>query len=192
MLTPGERKALIFLAVLFLTGGAVRMVRAIQTEKPLTPAAAVDSADLAAQLAAVEARRAQGVGRSAPAGARTMGGAVGTTVPDSTPPRSSRRGGGAPTLRTARVPRVRTLREGAGPAPPVVSAGPLDVDQATEAELERLPRVGPSLARRIVEDRAAHGAFGSLVGLGRVKGIGPGMQRLLAPVVTFSGVVRMR
>ena len=62
----------------------------------------------------------------------------------------------------------------------------IDVDRATAAELEALPRIGPALAKRIVDDRAANGPFGSLDGLQRVKGIGPAMARVLAPRVTFS------
>ena len=50
----------------------------------------------------------------------------------------------------------------------------VDVDRADALEIERLPRVGPGLARRIVDDRAAKGPFGSLQGLGRVPGVGVG------------------
>jgi len=49
----------------------------------------------------------------------------------------------------------------------------VDVNTATVVELERLPGIGPSLARRIVEDRVAHGPFQRLEELQRVKGIGP-------------------
>lgn len=66
----------------------------------------------------------------------------------------------------------------------------IDVDIATAEELEQLPRVGPALAERIVADRDSLGQFGSLEELGRVRGIGPAMLKLLAPVTTFSGRVR--
>ncbi|HXY69065.1 MAG TPA: helix-hairpin-helix domain-containing protein [Gemmatimonadales bacterium] len=65
----------------------------------------------------------------------------------------------------------------------------VDVDRAPADELQRLPRVGPALARRIVEEREAHGPFGSLEGLARVAGIGPRLRRGLEPHVTFGGVV---
>jgi competence protein ComEA len=68
----------------------------------------------------------------------------------------------------------------------------IDVDRASAAELERLPRVGPELARRIAADRDAHGPFGSLGGLDRVSGIGAAMLRELDRAVTFSGVARPR
>jgi competence protein ComEA len=63
----------------------------------------------------------------------------------------------------------------------------VDVDAAPIAELARLPKVGPRLAKVIVADRQAHGAFGSLAGLDRVPGIGPGLLKVLAPHVVFNG-----
>lgn len=61
----------------------------------------------------------------------------------------------------------------------------VDIDRAPAAELERLPHVGPALARRIVADRAANGPFRSLEGLQRVRGIGPAIARHLQGHVTF-------
>ena len=66
----------------------------------------------------------------------------------------------------------------------------VDVDRADAAELERLPRVGRELARRIVDEREARGPFGGLEGLRRVPGFGPAMLRALERTATFSGVVR--
>ncbi|MBS2032099.1 MAG: helix-hairpin-helix domain-containing protein [Deltaproteobacteria bacterium] len=57
---------------------------------------------------------------------------------------------------------------------------PLDVNQATEAELDALPGIGAQLAQRIVAERKAHGPFANLEALERVPGIGPGKLRLLA------------
>src|SRR5262245_60696965 len=64
----------------------------------------------------------------------------------------------------------------------------VDLDRAAADEIERLPRVGPELARRIVADREAHGPFGSLEGLGRVSGLGTATLRLMEPFAQFSGV----
>jgi competence protein ComEA len=55
----------------------------------------------------------------------------------------------------------------------------LRLNEASEAELESLPGVGPSLARRIVAARP-YRAFGDL---DRVRGIGPAKLRTLAPLV---------
>ena len=63
----------------------------------------------------------------------------------------------------------------------------VDVDVATADELTRLPKVGPRLAKTIVADRQAHGAFGGLAGLDRVSGIGPALLKVLEPHVAFGG-----
>ena len=64
----------------------------------------------------------------------------------------------------------------------------IDVDRATAAEVARLPRVGLALAKTIVAEREAKGPFGSLEGLDRVTGIGPGLLAAVAPNVKFSGL----
>ena len=63
----------------------------------------------------------------------------------------------------------------------------IDVDVAPASELARLPKVGPRLAKVIVADRQAHGSFGSMEGLDRVAGIGPGLLKTLGPHLAFSG-----
>lgn len=63
----------------------------------------------------------------------------------------------------------------------------INVDLASPTELTRLPKVGIRLAKVIVADRQAHGSFGSLAGLDRVSGIGPGLLKTLSPHVAFSG-----
>ncbi|MGE0792153.1 MAG: ComEA family DNA-binding protein [Sandaracinaceae bacterium] len=49
----------------------------------------------------------------------------------------------------------------------------LDVNAAGTADLELLPRIGPTLAQRIVDDRRENGPFPSVEALTRVRGIGP-------------------
>ncbi len=68
----------------------------------------------------------------------------------------------------------------------------VDVDVATVAQLQALPRVGPVLAQRIKAFRDSAGPFGSLEQLDKVKGIGPAMLKELAPRVTFSASQRPR
>jgi competence ComEA-like helix-hairpin-helix protein len=73
---------------------------------------------------------------------------------------------------------------------PPKPAGPVDLDVATEKEIEALRHIGPALAKRIVADRDSFGPFGSMEGLKRVKGVGPSMVGKLDSAVTFSLVPR--
>ena len=59
----------------------------------------------------------------------------------------------------------------------------LDVNTASEQELTTLPGVGPGLARRIIEYRAANGPFQSVEDLQNVSGIGPSKFEKMAPYV---------
>jgi competence protein ComEA len=72
-------------------------------------------------------------------------------------------------------------------ARPLAPGERIDADRATAAELARLPRVGPALARTIVAYREAHGPFGGPAGLDRVPGIGPGLLAALDGHLEFSG-----
>jgi competence protein ComEA len=63
----------------------------------------------------------------------------------------------------------------------------IDLDVATVVQIEALPRVGPTMAARLVANRDSLGPFRSLDGLRRVRGMGPATIRQLAPLVTFSG-----
>lgn len=73
---------------------------------------------------------------------------------------------------------------GALPAAAPVAGAPLDLNTAGEADLDRLPGIGPVLAGRIVAHRAAHGPFRSTEDLLAVPGIGPRLYTRLAPLVT--------
>ncbi len=64
---------------------------------------------------------------------------------------------------------------------------PLDLNRATEAELDALPGIGPHLAERIVRTREAQGPFRSLDDLGGVPGIGIGKLNLLRGRVAVGG-----
>jgi competence protein ComEA len=60
----------------------------------------------------------------------------------------------------------------------------LNVNRATAIELERLPGIGPALARRIVADREAQGPFATVAALDRIPGIGPALMARLAGLIT--------
>jgi len=60
---------------------------------------------------------------------------------------------------------------------------PIDVNRATEEELQRLPGVGPKMARRIIDERRKR-PFESPDDLRRVSGVGPKTLEKLRPYVT--------
>ena len=59
----------------------------------------------------------------------------------------------------------------AGESPEALS-GPLDINTATQAQLEALDGIGETKARAIIDYRDSHGGFGSVDQLTRVEGIG--------------------
>jgi len=62
----------------------------------------------------------------------------------------------------------------------------VDLDTASAADIEKLPGLGPALAKRIVKDRDANGPFGCLAALDRVKGVGPALLARIDSLATFS------
>lgn len=48
----------------------------------------------------------------------------------------------------------------------------VNINLATAEELQTLPKIGPTMARRIIEYRSQHGLFRSLEDLAQVQGIG--------------------
>jgi competence protein ComEA len=84
-------------------------------------------------------------------------------------------------------PQARAIAS--APAPPahearaLVEGRRLDPNRATAEELELLPSVGPSLARRIIAEREQHGPFRQMDELLRVKGIGQKTLEKLRPWV---------
>ena len=75
-------------------------------------------------------------------------------------------------------------------ARPLAPGERIDVNRAAPAELARLPRVGPALAKAIVAHRTAHGPFGGTEALDRVPGIGPGLLAAIGPHLAFGSAGR--
>jgi DNA uptake protein ComE-like DNA-binding protein len=172
-MTRGERRALAWLLAVIASGSGVKVIRHWRDRGDAT---AESAESLARQLLAVDsAQTASRTGRKRALRPR----AKRLSMPADT--------GGS--LDGAIVGGRRRRRSVSGADSAVVRAIPMviDVDVADSAALEKLPRIGPALASRIVADRSANGPFGSLSGLERVRGIGPKMAASLAPLVTFSG-----
>jgi len=72
-------------------------------------------------------------------------------------------------------------------------AGVVNVNTATVQQLELLPRIGPSVAQKIVEQRKANGnRFATLEDLMLVQGIGEKTFAELKPYVALSGDTTLR
>jgi len=172
-LTTGERQALTWLLAVIGVGVGVRLVSRRVEAGAATPVA---GEALRRQLVAVDsAQRA-----------------------DQRRANQTRQTGGSRRRAAPRTPRAddRGPADTAGPADGSVFSNhvptllTVDVDLADSAALERLPRIGPALAARIVADRRQQGPFGSLAALQRVRGIGPKLAASVAGFVTFTGTPR--
>lgn len=84
----------------------------------------------------------------------------------------------------ARAPQPPRARPATAPAPAAPDPRPLDINHASVDEIARLPGVGPSLARRIVEERERLGRFDSTDGLRGILGLGPKKLAALREHVT--------
>ncbi len=210
MPTPSEQKALAFVAIIILLGGAVRVVRAGSAAGPTeSEQQALAGQATAADQAAAEAtktKRSKGARqhKMTPSSRDTVAKIVAGVAsvpqnfarpddPFSHAPYgsvSSRSGFPPP------GPRIDVDYRTPAPLPRATiykgERSRIDLDVASAAEIDKLPRVGAATARRIVANRDSFGAFKSLDGLGRVKGLGAATLQKLSDLVTFSGATPAR
>jgi competence ComEA-like helix-hairpin-helix protein len=206
MPTSSEQKALAFIAIVILLGGAVRVVRAGSASSATSGEQQALARQATAADSAATTRKAKGSKRTTSKRAArdtipTVVGGVATVPPsfarpdrpyDHTPY-------GTPSARNGFPPpdaRIDTDVRGMRTSNPTAAqksaankspAAPIDLDTASQEEIESLPRIGPAFAKRIVANRDSLGPFGSVDGLKRVKGMGKATLATLAPLVTFSG-----
>lgn len=70
--------------------------------------------------------------------------------------------------------------------------GVVNINTAGQEQLTLLPRVGPALARRILDFRDANGKFAASEDLMLVRGIGEKVFALLEPYVALEGETTLR
>jgi competence protein ComEA len=70
-------------------------------------------------------------------------------------------------------------------------SGVVNINTASAEELQLLPRVGPSLAGRIIEFRQTNGPFRTVDEILAVKGIGDSSFEKLAPYIVTSGATTL-
>jgi competence protein ComEA len=158
-----DHKALLFLAGIAALGAAVRAARAVSASAPSGGAA------LEHQMQAADSAKRSIAGKRPDKPRR---------------PTQSRQGVG----KTAGVPQQPAVNA-ATPAHRDYK-GRLDLDLATATEIDSLPNIGPTLAKRIVADRMANGAFRELTALRRVRGVSLKLLAGLDSLVGFSGIYK--
>lgn len=73
-------------------------------------------------------------------------------------------------------------------AMPEATAVVLDLNSASERELQKISGIGEVTARAITEYRAEHGSFGSADELLNVRGIGSATLEKIRPYLTINGL----
>lgn len=125
---------------------------------------------------------------AAPRHAEPLAQPIAVTLPASPPPSGAALSAAQPSTSIVATEPAATVPADAPPAPAPTEVGVqklIAVNTASAAELELLPGVGPVMAQRIIDDRAANGPFRSPADLDRVKGIGPKTLEKLTPLVRF-------
>lgn len=190
--TPGERRALLFFAALLVLAIGARAAEGRRLRQAVPVA---DSLALERQLRAIDdAGRARKAERPGGGGKRTRRGrgrkAGGDSAAAHPPGPVSAMAAPAPGPTPVAVPAFASGSSSSSSTSRTPTPARVDLDVAPYEEIVLLPRVGPTLAARIVADRADHGPFGAPAALLGVRGVGPSLLKRLEPHVTFSGPPR--
>ena len=219
MPTPGERRALIFIASVAALGVAVRGWREFHPQD--STALAGNRTALAHQIAAVDSAIAvtsskrkpratrPDTARAAPPAHQSRARAKPNPANQAEPPpRDPRQAYWDRSEHFDSVQRALIALDHAEAAVHRLSSNPpstvrrlpsqekwtlppVDLDISGIDEVAAIPFIGPALARRIVTDRIDNGPFGSIDGLERIPGITDAFAKRLAPFVTFSRAPRL-
>jgi competence protein ComEA len=185
--TPEERRAILGLLGLLLLGQGVAFLRDERKARP--------DRELSAWLTRAQAARAESLGAAAmgtrPAGRAQAGRDAGLAavlpgfgsvanfvVSQSDTSRSASAfeddsEGAESAVRASSSPDSVPIEDALAVPAGIAATGRIAINRASARDLEALPGIGPSLAKRIVEERARSGPFRAPRDLLRVKGIGP-------------------
>ncbi len=72
------------------------------------------------------------------------------------------------------------------------SKAKVNINTASAGELETLPRIGPAVAKRIVDFRTKNGAFKRIEEIMKVQGIGEKVYEGLKDLITVGGESAMK
>jgi len=103
-----------------------------------------------------------------------------------TPPPRPEPAGARPTVLEPEPGTSGPTADAPAPAAPAPLPPVLDLNRADAEDLDRLPGIGPVLARRILDQRARAGPFRSVDELRAVRGVGPRLLERLRPRVTVT------
>ncbi|MGD9487445.1 MAG: ComEA family DNA-binding protein [Calditrichaceae bacterium] len=79
--------------------------------------------------------------------------------------------------------KTRELSSSRGKVNKILKQKSININTAGQKELEKLPRIGPATAKRIIEYREQNGPFKSINDLDKVKRIGPKTIDLIEPYI---------
>jgi competence protein ComEA len=111
--------------------------------------------------------------------------AVPEILPTATPvPPTATVGPGTPTLTPPPEPTATQppSRSSGG----VTVSGKVNINTATVAQLDTLPRIGPAIAQRIIDYRTTNGPFQTIEEIQNVRGIGPATFEQLKDLITVT------
>lgn len=95
-------------------------------------------------------------------------------------------------IRIAAIGILVALGVAALPGSAQAASGTVNINTASSAQLQLLPRIGPAVAKRILKYRKDNGSFKSADDLMLVRGIGESTYKQLAPYVSTKGETTLK